>query len=131
LTFGAAAVASRSRNLRSAITNNPFVLAGVDGRSAAGRRYRDIMDGIIAEYGFANLDRVRELAALMMTREAAQAAVVKGDLSAAEDLVRVANLISRRERELRAKARRHESEQPAEGLRGKLSTRYAGKGGAP
>lgn len=126
MTFGASAVASRPRTLRSAITNNPFVLAGIDGRSAAGRRYRDIIEGILAEYGSADLDRVRELAALMMTREAAQAQAVAGDATASENLVRVTNLISRREAELRARARQRDVEPPV-GMRSRLGAKYGGR----
>ena len=48
---------TRPSKLRSAVTNNPFVLAGVDGRSATGRRFRDVIDSrpssVCVSYGFA------------------------------------------------------------------------------
>lgn len=129
MTFSASIVASRPSKLRSAITNDPFVLAGIDGRSAAGRRYRDIIHGLLNEYGDGDLDRLRELAALKMTREAAQFAAVSGDPTASENLVRVSNVIARCEKLLRARARQREAQAP-QGLRAKLSSRY-NKSAAP
>jgi hypothetical protein len=93
------------------------------------RRWRDLLDGLIAAYGPGEPDKLRELAALKLSLEATQAAVINGDVLRSEDLVRLANLISRREKELRAKQRQREVEQPA-GLRDKLSSRYS-KGSAP
>jgi hypothetical protein len=116
---------------RSRITNK--VLAsplGVDGRSERGRRWRDLINGLLAVYGPGEPDKLRELATMKLSLEATQAAVINGDVLRSEDLVRVANLISRREKELRAKQRQREVERP-EGLRSKLSSRYAVKGGAP
>src|SRR5208283_1389381 len=92
-----AAVVTRPSKVRSAITNNLYLLAGVDGRSATGRRFRDIVEVLISEYGDADRDRIRELASLKVTRETTQAAAVKGDAKACEDLVRLSNLIGRRE----------------------------------
>jgi hypothetical protein len=128
LTFGSSVHASRPSRLRSAVTNNPFALSGVDGRSRTGRRYRDIVDGIIAEHGFGDLNRVRELAALMMARETAQVQAVGGDAAAQENLVRLANTIARAEKELRARARKRQAEPSADGLRSRLGARYTGAG---
>ena len=87
---------------RSAVTNSPYHIAGVDKRSAAGRRYRDIVDGVIAEFGSSNPESIRELAGLKFTMESLQAAVVMGGTPrAAEDMIRVTNAISRRERLMR------------------------------
>ena len=69
-------------------------------RTAQGRRYRDICDGLIAEFASANPVALRELAGLKFS-ELIQAEVVKGDAKAREDLVRVSHLISRREVALR------------------------------
>ena len=110
---------------RSRITNkvrsSPL---GVDGRSERGRRWRDLLDGLIAAYGPAEPDKLRELAALKLSLEATQAAVVCGDVLRSEDLVRLGNLISRRERELQRAARQREAAQP-EGLRSRLAGKYA------
>jgi hypothetical protein len=118
---------TRSPRVRSRVTNNlRGSLAGVDGRSERGRRWRDILEALIAEYGTADPERLREVAALRLSLEATQVAVVNGDVLRSEDLVRLANLISRREKELRAK-RRQTPAQPAS-FRARLGGKY---GGAP
>jgi hypothetical protein len=86
---------------RSIMTNDPRRLDGVDMRTSAGRRYRDIVDALALEFGAVNPVALRELAGLRYTLEQTQAAVVAGDARARSDLVRVSNLIARRERELR------------------------------
>jgi hypothetical protein len=116
----------RSAHVRSKITNQLRAsLSGVDGRSERGRRWRDILEALIAEYGLGWPDRLRELASLKLSLEATQAAVINGDTLRSEDLVRLANLITRRERELKAKARAAAGSPPS--LRGKLAGRYGGK----
>ena len=114
---------------RSRITNrvrsSPL---GVDGRSERARRWRDVLDALITAYGTAEPDKLRELATLKLSLEATQAAVISGDVLRSEDLVRVANLVSRREKELRAKQRQREVEQPPS-MRSRLATRY--RDGAP
>jgi hypothetical protein len=82
---------------RSAITNSPHRLQHVDMRSAAGRKWRDIVDCIIAEFGNAHPEAVRELAGLRFTRERVQSDLVAGNNRAAEDLVRLGRLIHRLE----------------------------------
>jgi hypothetical protein len=130
--FDGASTGERSPSMRAKLTNNfRKSPAGVDGRSERGRRWRDVLEGLVATYGPGEPDKLRELAAMKLSLEATQAAVVRGDVLRAEDLVRLANVISRREKELGAKQRQRQAEQPAEGMRSKLSTRYAGKAGAP
>jgi general stress protein YciG len=90
-----------STKSRSAYSNDPCKLPGVNMRSAAGRRYRDITLALIAEYGDADTVRLRELAGLKFSLEQVQALVVRGDAPARVDLVRLSNLIARRETELR------------------------------
>ena len=115
-------------NVRARITNrfreSP---AGLDGRSERGRRWRDVLEALIAEYGTSDPEKLRTLAALKLSLEATESAVVAGDILRSEDLVRLGNLISRRERELRAKLRQALA-QPAS-LRGRLTGKYGG--GAP
>jgi hypothetical protein len=119
----------RSANVRSRVTNNVREsLVGVDGRSERGRRFRDIIEALIVEYGSSDPDKLRALAALKLSLEATQAAVINGDILRAEDQVRLANIISRREKELRAKARQREAEPSAVGLRARLQGKH---GGAP
>ena len=120
----------RHPRARSRITNNVREsLVGVDGRSERARRYRDLLEGLIVEFGPGEPDKLRALAAMKLSLEATQAAVINGDVLRSEDLVRLANLISRREKELRAKQRQRQVE-PSAGLRDKLSSRYS-KGSAP
>ena len=97
---------------RSAITNSPHRLQNVDMRSAAGRRWRDIVDGIIAEFRSANPEAIRELAGLRFTRERVQSDLVAGNNRAAEDIVRLGRLINRREQVLRQQAVDSRSAQP-------------------
>ena len=128
--FEGASSGERSPSVRAKVTNNLRQSpAGLDGRSHRGRRWRDLLEGLIAEYGTADPEKLRALCALKLALEATQDAVVSGDILRSEDIVRLANLISRREKELRAKQRQREVEQPP-GLRDKLSSRYS-KGSAP
>ncbi len=129
--FDCALPDERSSRVRSKITNDfRKSPAGVDGRSERGRRWRDLLEAAVAEFGVALPDKLRELTALRLALEATQDSVVNGDVLRSEDLVRLGNLISRRERELRlAQQRQRQAEQPV-GLRDKLSSRYAGGGGS-
>jgi hypothetical protein len=45
------ASAARSRTLRSRVTNGSQLLAGVDGRTAAARRYRDLCMALADDMG--------------------------------------------------------------------------------
>jgi hypothetical protein len=102
---GMAIAEARPKKLRSGLTNNPYRLDGVDMRTERGRRYRDIVDALIAELGSSNPVGLRELAGLKFTLEQTQAAVVAGDERAREDLVRISNLVARREAVMREAAR--------------------------
>jgi hypothetical protein len=84
------------------MTGDPYKLDNVDGRSPRARRFRDIVDNLVAQ-GFraAGDDAVRELAGLRFTLEETQAAVISGDNTGRADIVRLANLISRREKDIR------------------------------
>ena len=92
----------RPKKVRSRITNNPYALIGVNMRSARGRRYRDIVDALIGTFGDSDPVGLRELAGLKFTLECLQSDLVTGDRpNVAEDLVRVSNLIARREKSMR------------------------------
>ena len=71
-------------------------------RSAAGRRWRDIVDSVIAQFGSSNTEAVRELAGLKFALEQAQGGIVTGDPRARENLVRLSRLIVAKEKVLRA-----------------------------
>jgi hypothetical protein len=101
--IGAAVVTGRPPQNRSGLTNDPRRLsADVDGRGAEGRRFSDIFDLVALEFPGANPLRIRDIALLKYELERAQGA---GNCSL-EDVVRVHNLIGRREKELRAEAKR-------------------------
>jgi hypothetical protein len=120
---GGVVMAARQPNARAGVTNDPTRLApDIDKRTHAGRLFRDLFDSVAAEFPGADPARVREVARLKYELERAQAA----GTATLEDTVRVYNLISRREKELRAKARRREVERP-EGLRSRLGSKYGGR----
>jgi hypothetical protein len=50
LTEGSA-VSSRPLTVRSALTNDPLLLRGVDGRSTIARRYRDVAIALADDLG--------------------------------------------------------------------------------
>jgi hypothetical protein len=70
---------NRLNRRRAITTNDPRRLDGIDMRTSAGRRYRDIVDQLAAEFGVVNPIALRELAGLRYTLEQTQAAVVAGD----------------------------------------------------
>lgn len=112
-------------------SHDPFKIAGVDMRSEAGRKFRDLAARVIAEHG-PDLDptKVRELAGLRLNVEITQAALVNGDPKARNDLVRLSNLAKRAERELRA-SKRAAATAPPSSLHERLAAKYAAKGGQP
>lgn len=90
-----------SRRNRSAITNTSWTLPGVDGRSATGRRYRDLCLSLADDLGGADklstaqAATVRQLAGVMVEAEGMQASIVRGEVVDREQLVRLANLQTR------------------------------------
>ena len=101
--------------------------ADVDMRSVDGRRIADIYDPLTLEFADADASHISDVAVL---RFAAEKALSVGNF---EDVVRLHNTIERKEGRLRAilKVKRlQQGAQSPEGLRSKLSSRYA-KGGAP
>ncbi len=126
----AAAVATRPINNRAALTNDPRRLAAdIDMRSVDGRRFADIFDALAIEFGSdADPARLREIAQLKFALEKAQGS----GACSLEDIVRLHNVIERRERALRA-AKRMAGNKPPQGLHARLTARYPGavKGGSP
>jgi hypothetical protein len=80
-------------------------LPGLDLRSAEGKKYTSIYREVASEFPAGTaVSRLREIAGLKFALEQIQADVIhRGSSSAREDLVRVSNLISRREQELHTK----------------------------
>jgi hypothetical protein len=88
----------RPSRVRSALSNDPLRLAGIDGRSARGRRFRDLMRSYAEEVG--GLDVISEpqralcsqAAVLTVQVEALQARVIAGDVVDPELIVRIGNV---------------------------------------
>jgi len=123
----AAAITARSQKAHAKVTNDVFALAQIDGRSAQGKRYRDIIDGVVSEFGSAELSLVREVAGLRYVIEREQAALITDEERSPENLVRLQNVCSRKERELRLRARRTSAAAapaPGSGLRDRLAAKY-------
>ena len=98
------AIAARSPvNNRAAISNEPRRFAAdTDMRSVEGRRFADIYDGLAAEFGpGADPARLHEIARLKFMLERALSA----EACSLEDIVRLTNVIERKERALRAAKR--------------------------
>jgi hypothetical protein len=94
-------VAARPATVRSRVTNGAKMIAGVDGRSAEARRYRDLAmsfaDDIGGAAGLTEAQRalVRSAAALTVQSEKLQAAMIRGEDVSDEQMTRVANSLSR------------------------------------
>ena len=92
---------SRPLTVRSAATNDPLWLRGVDGRSAVARRYRDVAIALADDLGGQDtLDEaskvlVRQAAALTVQTETMHSKVVAGEVVDDEQLTRLSNALSR------------------------------------
>ena len=122
--------AERSPTLRSRVTNGSQLLAGVDGRTADARRYRDLTMSLAddlggaAELTEAQRALVRQAAAMIVQSERMQSAVLRGELVDIEQLTRLANAATRILSRLGVK-RRHVDTTPS--LAEYLASKSAGK----
>jgi hypothetical protein len=95
------AVAARPSRLRSRVTNGSKMVAGLDGRSAEARRYRDLVISYADDLGGADKlteaqrTLIAQAATLQVQSERVQAAVLRGDLVDVEQLTRLANAAMR------------------------------------
>ena len=95
------AVVVRPLTVRSAVTNDPLLLRGVDGRSMIARRYRDVAIALADDLG--GQDRlsepskilVRQAAAMTVQVESLQSKIVSGDDVDIEQLTRLSNVLGR------------------------------------
>src|ERR1700721_2351979 len=98
---GSSAIASRPLTVRSALTNDPLALRGVDGRSMVARRYRDVAIALADDLG--GQDRlsepskilVRQAAAMTVQVESLQSKIVAGEGVNLEQLTRLSNVLGR------------------------------------
>lgn len=101
-----------SATARSAVTNGTRLLAGVDGRSAIARRYRDLYLAFADELGglaalsAADLTLVRATTACALRAEHLQAEIVRGAAIDSNELVRLNNSLARSITALRRKGSR-------------------------
>ena len=97
--LGAPAV--RASRLRSRVTNGTKLVAGVDGRSADARRYRDVAMALADDLGGASSlseaqrALVSQAAALTVQSERMQGAMLRGEPLDVEQQTRVANVLAR------------------------------------
>jgi hypothetical protein len=95
------AVVARPLTVRSAVTNDPLLLRGVDGRSMVARRYRDLAIALADDLG--GQDKlsepskilVRQAAALTVQVEGLQSKIVSGVEVDLEQLTRLSNVLGR------------------------------------
>jgi hypothetical protein len=95
------AIVTRQSRLRSRVTNGSKMIAGLDGRSAEARRYKDLCmslaDDLGGAAGLTEAQRalVRQAAGMIVQSEKLQSAVLRGELVSSEDLVRLSNSATR------------------------------------
>ena len=93
--------AGRPLTIRSKITNDPLAVRGVDGRSMAARRYRDVAIAIADDLGGQDLLSepskilVRQAAGMTVAVEDLSAKVVAGEDVNLEQLTRLSNVLGR------------------------------------
>src|SRR3954447_8944677 len=80
---------------RSAITNGKTMLLGVDGRSRPARRFRDLVQGYMAQTGDRHEELCKQAASLVLQRELLDAASVAGERVDTLQLVRLCGAINR------------------------------------
>ncbi len=85
----------RPSTTRAKVSNGSKLLAGVDGRSSAARRFRDLTADLAHEFSVdlstAELGLVRQAAALTLRAELLQAAIVRGEPVNADELIRLSS----------------------------------------
>lgn len=118
MTVAAAKSEGNLKKARAVVTNDPRRLHGIPMHSVHGRRFRDIAEEVMGEFGpDAPTTKVRELATLRMTLEGMQSAAIAGDPNAADTIVRLSHSIARLESSLRRrKAARAAMTPPAHSL---------------
>jgi hypothetical protein len=83
---------------RSRVTNGSALFADVDGRTAAARRNRDVLDDILTQVGDATASQLiltRRAAALSVGAEGQEAAIARGEPVNVGELTTAANTTRR------------------------------------
>ena len=87
----------RSLTNRSKPANGTRLLEGIDGRSPAGRRYRDLVESFASDLGGlkalseAGRSLIRQAASVTIRAEQLQAAIVRGEAVDNDELIRLSN----------------------------------------
>jgi len=80
---------------KAKVTNRPWTIPGVDMRTPAGRRFRDLCRSFATELGgeLSELERglVRQCAAILLHAETQQVALVRGEPIKGDEAIRVAS----------------------------------------
>ena len=101
MSSDSAVIVERSPTARAAVTNDCTALAGVDGRSAIARRYRDLVCSIISDLGGDDFlsegqrQLARRAAALSCQCEQVEAGMANGGAVDTEGYVRLINALNR------------------------------------
>ncbi len=90
-----ARIADIPRNNRSRLGNGSILPAGVDGRSSAARRWKEIFRDSMAQTGGVRDSLCRSLASLTVQREALDAALARGESVDTALLVKLSGEIRR------------------------------------
>ena len=132
MTMESTLIAVRPPTIRSAQTNDPLLLRGVDGRSVAARRYRDVVIALANDLG--GQDRlskssklqIRAAASMTVSIEELQARLVNGEDIDLEQLSRLQNALSRTLASLDRRKKAHPKPEagPAASLRDRLAAKY-------
>lgn len=102
----------RPATVRSALTNDPLKLRGIDGRSMDLRRYRDLVLAFVDDLGGADqaseADKAlaRQAAGAIVASEGLQARIISGELVDLEQATRLQNAANRFLRALRTRHRK-------------------------
>jgi hypothetical protein len=105
------ATAQRSAFVRSKVSNRSNLLAGIDGRSATARRFRDLIADLSREYcgegalSTAEFGLIRQAAAMTLQAELLQARIVRGEAVNADELIRLSSEARRIMTNLRKRTR--------------------------
>lgn len=104
--------ADRKPTTRSRVTNGSLLLAGIDGRSADARRYRDLVEAFSREIDrgagltAAEMTLVRQAAAVALRSELLQSDIVAGRNVDLSQVTRLSNTLTRLVSALKAKGPR-------------------------
>ena len=116
-------IVRRSPNLRARETNIPHAIAGLDGRSAAGRRLRDLIEVLEASVGgdadAETMIMIQRAAGRLMAAEQIRSRILRDDPVDISELTKLENLADRAVRALGIKPSRKSVPDLSEYLDGK------------